>query len=95
MTLGTAQLNNQLASQLFSGFVGAVPFKSIFDTFITFFAKSLYPSLSISMFEQRRVRCNQLKKMTMTPLKLLSDEEEGFPFSERHKVTQTKNNQLA
>ena len=35
------------------------------------------------------------EKMTMTLPKLLSDEEEGFIFSERHKVTQTKNNQLA
>ena len=30
------------------------------------------------------------EKMTMTLLKLLSDEEEGFIFSERHKVNPTK-----
>ena len=85
MTLGTAQLNNQLASQLTLAL--SAPYLSY--PFSTHY-RALYYTLLISIFEQKRVRCNQLKKMTMTLLKLLSDEEEGFPFSERHSVTQTK-----
>ena len=78
------------------GFVGAVPFKSIFDTFIIYFCQiPLLQTLSISMFEQKRVWCNQLKKWQWHCSNYCLMKKNGSLFQNVIKLPKLKTNQLA